>query len=153
MYFTKSKREISLEESNLKLREIKHQVEDLMFLLGDDCENIKIDWKDTDQFFLKEQHKHMLDKLTDFYYLLSYLSLPVIEQGYVKAEGNYYQIKNSSTRLQLGDKCEILYDNPSTDKQNWVLTRILHKDQSYFAEAIGENVSLEGLFVRIRGYS
>ncbi|MFD2658517.1 DUF5348 domain-containing protein [Gracilibacillus thailandensis] len=115
-----------------------------------DCENISFDSNNPDDYFMRNEIRSISDKLDDIHRKLNYLSKPISDQGYIR--------RNSSGRYELpsgdyftsGSACEILYTDDIDNEQYWIYTRIEHNGEDYFATALGRDISINGMMVRVR---
>lgn len=149
-YFTKSTQNISLEETKKEFGKIQRALERLLYIMGDDGENIEYEKEDLDQEFLRTQFCSLTDQLDDIYRRLNYLSKEVIEQGYIRHnESKRYELP-SGTYFTSGSTCEILFNNEKYGEQYWVYTSIEHNGNDYYAKALGKDVSINGMMVRVR---
>jgi len=150
-YFNKSSKPISLQDAHNEFSKMKSAIRNALYVLGDDCDNLRTDREDLDQEFFRTQYRSLVDKADDIYRRLEYLSKPIKEQGYIKHNsGKRYELP-SGTYFTSGDTCEILYNDPRYDEQYWVYTSIEHNGEDYYATSLGKDVSIKGMMVRVRG--
>jgi hypothetical protein len=142
---------ISIEEASKEFQKLKNQIKDLMNKLGDECDNIEFIEGDLDQEFMKGQYRFLLYKLEEVYRRLKYLSYPVTEQGFIKHNHQKRYALPSGTYLTSGSVCEILVNDEEYGEQYWVYTTIEHNGEDYYATALGRDVSINGMMVRVRG--
>ncbi|UAL49830.1 DUF5348 domain-containing protein (plasmid) [Sutcliffiella horikoshii] len=149
-YFNKSSMKITLEEETKEFNILQGGIQKLLYKLGDDAENIESDSNDLDSEFLQSEYRSMFDKLEDVYYRLEYLKKPVIDEGLLtKNIRDRYELP-SGLEFSSGYPCEILYFNPSYNEEYWVYTSIEHNGEDYYATALGRELSINGLRVRVR---
>ncbi|TKC15706.1 DUF5348 domain-containing protein [Robertmurraya kyonggiensis] len=150
MYFNKSSKDISLEDAKYHFLKVKSEIKDLLYELGDDCENLRVNRENLDQEFMKDQYRILTESLEDIYYRLEYLTKPVVEQGYIKHNDAKRYALPSGTYFTSGSTCEILYNDTKYDEQYWLYTSIEHNGSDYYAKALGPDVSINGMMVRVR---
>lgn len=148
-YFNKSSRNISLEDTKKEFNKVKNSIKDLLYVIGDDCENLVIDREDLDQDFMRSQYSSLSDKLDDIYRRLHYLSKPVTEQGFIRHNSAKRYELPSGTYFTSGSSCEVLYTNRDGE-QYWVYTSIEHNGEDYYATSLGKDFSIDGILVRVR---
>jgi hypothetical protein len=147
----RSQTSINLEEATNEFNKMHKSIQTLLYKLGDECDNIRYDRGDLDQDFLRGQYHLLADKLDSIEKRLTYLSKPVVEQGYIRHNDlDRYELP-SGTYFTSGSSCEILITR--YDEQYWVYTSIEHNGSDYYATAVGINTSINGMMVRIRGES
>lgn len=149
-YFSKSNQPINLQEAKQLFDKMQNQIFDLLYKLGDECDNIRIEKENLDQEFIKSQYRILVEKLDDVYRTLTYLSKPVTEQGFIKhnSEGRY--ALPSGDYFTSGSTCEILYNDERCHEQYWIYTSIEHNGEDYYATALGKKISIDGMMVRVR---
>lgn len=141
---------MSVEEALKEFQKLNRQITQLLNLLGYECDNVVYDREDLDEEFLRSQIYYLSNKLGDIKNRVEYLSKPIKEQGFIS--------KNSLGRYELpsgyyftsGSICEILWNDDRNDEQYWLYTTIEHNGTDYYATALGKQVSIDGMMVRIR---
>lgn len=114
-----------------------------------DLSGLHIDFEDSEQLFLTEELREIMEKLSDVHFRLKYLSRPVRETGrlhknrsgrYETASGHYYTSGQGIEALITDGYPEVAY---------WVWTRVEHNGNDYYL--VGhKDVSMDGLTVRVR---
>lgn len=115
----------------------------------DDLSELKIDYADAEQLFLRDELRTIIDKLADVEDKLSYLSWPIVETSrlwkneigkYETAHGHYYS---------CGSRIEALISDDYHESPYWTRTSVEHDGTDYYL--VGHrDVSLNGLTVRVR---
>lgn len=150
-YFRKNNQDISLEDCEVEFEKLNRQIKNLLYKLGDDCDNLRADRDDLDQEFLRDQYRTLANKLESVYSRLEYLAKPIVEQGYIRHnESGRYELPGG-TYFTSGSVCEILYTDKKYDEQSWVYTSIEHNGKDYYATSLGRDTSINGMMVRVRG--
>lgn len=144
----RSETPISLDKATDEFQKIRSSIKNLLYKLGYECENIRYNHDDLDQDFLASQYYYLADKLDDVERRLSYLSKPIIDQGYIRHNQDGRYELPSGEYFTSGSVCEILQTR--NDEQYWVYTSIEHNGDDYYATALGKDVSINGMMVRIR---
>lgn len=150
MYFNKSSMDLSLAEASKEFSKLKSNIRDLLYKMGDDCDNLRVNREDLDQEFMRDQYRILTESLDDIYYRLEYLTKSVVEQGYIKHNDAKRYTLPSGMYFTTGSTLEILYKDTKYDEQYWLYTSIEHKGSDYYAKALGPDVSINGMLVRIR---
>lgn len=149
-YLKKSTQDITLDEAANEFHKVKRSIENLLYKLGDEGDNLRTERDDLDQEYLRSEYVSLLEKLDDVYRRLNYLSKPVTEQGYIKHnELKRYELP-SGAYLTSGSTCEILYNDSKYNEQYWIYTSIEHNGDDYYATALGKDISIKGMMIRIR---
>lgn len=115
----------------------------------DDLSGLKINDEDSEQLFLLDELRKIMDKLADAEDRMSYLSRPIVETSrlhknevgkYETAHGHYYCCGNRIEALVSDDWHEVPY---------WTRTSVEHDGADYYL--VGHrDVILNGLTVRVR---
>ena len=140
---------IRIDEARRKLEKLNEEIESVLKSIGDNCDDIEYDSNDLDDAYLFTQFQYLTKYLVNANSLMDYLSKPIIEQGFLKHNQHKRYELPSGNYLTSGSECEILYTDE--DEQEWLYTIIDHNGEDYYAFALGENVSLNGMMARIRG--
>ena len=139
---------VSVNEVFHKLKKLNYEIKSILDLVGDECDNVPADPSDIEQQFMRDQLCGIVSKLGDIKWEVDYLNKPVSEQGsiYHNSDGRYEL--PSGHYFTSGSICEVMryYDG----EQEWVFTSIEHNGKDYYATALGRDVSIEGMTVRIR---
>jgi Domain of unknown function (DUF5348) len=138
----------TLEEARKEFEKVSSQIDSLLYLLGDDCNNVRYEQNNLDEQFMKSQFYSIADKLEDIKEKIDYLMKPVVEQGFLKLnEGGRYELP-SGHYFTSGSTCELLVTDRDNE-QYWIHTSIEHSSD-YYATVLGEEKSLNGMMARIR---
>jgi len=149
-YFRYSNKEITLQEANQAFQKVRDQIEDLMYKLGDESNNLRSKPEDLDYEFMREQYRSLANKLEDIHRKIEYLSKSVVAQGYIRHnESKRYELPDG-TYFTSGSSCEILFNDTEYGEQYWVKTTIEHNGEDYYATALGRDVNINGMMVRVR---
>lgn len=151
-YLRYSNKEITLEEATKAFQKVNDQIQDLLYRLGDECDNLRSKPEDLDYEFIRQEYRSLSDKLDDIYRRIEYLSKPIVVQGYIRHnESKRYELPDG-TYFTSGSSCEILVDDMEFGEpiQYWVKTTIEHNGEDYYATALGRDVNINGLMVRVR---
>lgn len=140
---------ISLEQAKEEFKKIQIQISSLEQKLGHECENIDYDRDDLDQKFMKTQYYFLADKLNDISGDLKYLSKDIIAQGPISHNSAGRYELPSGDYLTSGSPIEIL-NRDSDGDEYWVLARIEHNGNDYYATTLGRNKNIDGMTVRLR---
>lgn len=115
----------------------------------DDLSELKINYEDAEQLFLRDELRSIMDKLADVEDKLRYLSWPIVETSrlwknevgkYETSHGHYYS---------CGSRIEALVSDDYHEAPYWTRTRVEHDGTDYYL--VGHrDVSLDGLTVRVR---
>lgn len=142
-------KEISLKECENELNKLNQQIKNVISKLGNDGENIRIDRDNLDQEFFYNQYRLILDKLIDISEKIKYLSSPIKEQGILRKNKDGRYALPSGEYFTSGSTIEILYTDEDNE-QYWLLTRIEHNGEDYYATALGRDISINGMMARTR---
>ena len=114
-----------------------------------DLSGLHIDFDDSEQLFLTEELREIMEKLSDVHFRLKYLSRPVRETGrlhknrsgrYETKGGHYYTSGSGIEALIKDDYQEVPY---------WVWTSVEHDGRDYYL--VGhKDIRMDGLTVRVR---
>lgn len=149
--FNKSNKEISLEECSKLLKIVEQSISDVIYRFGDEGDNVRYEQGNLDEEYLRNEYISLMEQLEKIYHRINYLSLPVSEQGFITHnKARRYELP-SGTYFTSGSTCEILYDDKDFGEQYWVYTTIEHNGEDYYAKALGKDVSINGMMVRVRG--
>ena len=150
IYDRRSTTPLTLDEATNEYEKVHKSIKDLLYNLGDDCDNIRYDRDDLDEDFLQGQYYYLADQLKKIERRLSYLLKPVTEQGYIRHNaGKRYELP-SGTYFTTGSDCEMLVNDTRNDEQYWIHTDIGHNGEDYYATKLGKDVSINGMMVRVR---
>lgn len=114
-----------------------------------DLSGVDIDFEDSEQLFLTEELRDILEKLSDVHWKLKYLSCPVKETSHLhkNCDGRYETSKGHY--YTSGQGIEALITDGYPEVSYWVRTRVEHDGKDYYL--VGHSgVSMEGLTVRVR---
>ena len=79
---------------------------------------------------------------------ISYLSKPIVAQGFLMHNDlKRYELPNGKY-LTSGSVCELLVTE--MDGQRWIYTSIEHNGDDYYSTALGKDVSINGMMARVR---
>lgn len=149
-YFRYSSKEITLEEATKAFQKVNDQIQDLIYKLGDECDNLRSKPEDLDHEFMRDQYRSLADKLDDIYRRIEYLSKPIVAQGYIRHnESKRYELPDG-TYFTSGSSCEILFNDKEYGEQYWVKTTIEHNGDDYYSTALGRDVNINEMMVRVR---
>ena len=114
-----------------------------------DLSGLHIDYEDSEQLFLSQELREILEKLSTANHRLKYLSRPVRKTSrlhknrsgrYETADGHYYT---------SGQGIEALVPEGYPEVMCWVWTRVEHDGKDYYL--VGHHdVCMDGLTVRVR---
>lgn len=139
---------ISLKEAQKEINNLRSKINVATNLLGDDVDNIRINYDDPNEIFFRDQYRLVYNKLKDILYFLEYLSKPVLVEDKLAQNIDGRYAFSNGVYLTSGSTCEILYDNDG--EKNWILTTIEYQD-GYYATALGIDFNLDGKIARMRG--
>lgn len=114
-----------------------------------DLSELKIDYWDAEQLFLRDELRSIMDKLAGVENELRYLSWPVVETSrlwknevgkYETAHGHYYSCGSRIEAFVSDDYHESLY---------WVRTSVEYDGTDYYLVGY-KDIPLDGLTVRVR---
>lgn len=141
---------ISVDEALTEFNKLNYEIKRVLNKLGDDCDNVHYEPDNLDEDFLRNQMRLYADKLDDVKRGITYLSKPVVDQGYIKHNSAGRYELPSGEYFTSGSVCEILYNDERYNEQYWVYTSIEHNGNDYYATALGRDTSINGMMVRIR---
>lgn len=115
----------------------------------DDLSGLEIDYEDSEQLFLLDELRGIMEKLADAEDAIRYLSQPVLETGrlWKNASGRYET--ESGHYYCCGSSIEALISDDHYDVPYWVLTSVEHDGVDYYLVGHRET-SMAGLVVRVR---
>lgn len=114
-----------------------------------DLSDLNIDYEDSEQLFLIEELRKIMEKLDVVNWGLKYLSRPIKETSRLhKNRSGRYETSGGHSYTS-GNGIEALVPDDYSDVNRWVRTRVEHDGKDYYL--VGHHdVSMEGLTVRIR---
>ncbi|PEB42261.1 hypothetical protein [Bacillus pseudomycoides] len=145
---TRSNKKISLQEITKNFVRVGKGIKRVLSKTGYDCDNIQYDFSKTNERTLFVEYRSIATELENIHMLLDYLLHPVVEEECVSKDRNGRYVMPSGTELINGNKCEVLCEVHG--KEEWIYTVIEKGEESYYASALGEGTSIEGLKVRLR---
>ena len=127
---------------------LKGQLHDLLYRLGDDGGNIATS-RELDERFLIGQYRGLTEQLDDIHRKLEYLSKDVISEGPIfHNSAGRYELLNGDY-FTSGSTIEILVKDED-ERTYWILTTIEHNGDDYYAVALGQETSINGMTARVR---
>lgn len=125
----------------------------------DDLSNLEIDYADSDQLFLLDELRNILDDLDKINESISYLKAPIWKKGvlYKKSNGRYaledYELTSGCSIEYLAmDDQHSKFNNEIREYENipyWRTGRIEYQNGDYYI--VGANLdTLDGVHVRLR---
>lgn len=142
---------LSLVDVKDDLYKLHTKIQDLLYKVGHDFDNVQYDEKDLDEDFFYRELYQVADKLYGVEKVLTYLSKPVSEQGIIRQNRDGRYELPSGTFLTSGSMCEILTPEPfDKEKHYWILTQIQHTGYGYYSTKLGRDTSINGMMVRVR---
>lgn len=131
-----------------KIQKLNNELESILKSVGDYCDNVDYNHADPEESFFHDQLVFLTSRLEEVQNRLDYLNKPVVAQGFLKHNDHKRYSLPTGDYLTSGSVCELLVTDE--DGQRWVYTRIEHNGTDYYAGALGKDVSLNGMIVRIR---
>lgn len=134
-------------------QKLKWNIESLLklsaFERNGDLSGLNIDYEDSEQLFLTEELREIMEKLSDVSWRLKYLSRPVKEISCLhKNQSGRYETSNGHYYTS-GQGIEALVPEGYSEVNCWVWTRVEHDGKDYYL--VGhKDVCMDGLTVRIR---
>lgn len=115
----------------------------------DDLSGLEIDYDDSEQLFLLDELRGIMEKMADVEYAIRYLSQPVLETGRLRKNASGRYETKSGHYYCCGSPIEALISDDHYDVPYWVLTSVEHDGVDYYLVGHRET-SMSGLVVRIR---
>lgn len=140
--------DISINEAMKQLKKLDSELKSVLRNFGEYCDNVTFDSNDSDENFMHDQFYIIVDKLDAVHKNIAYLSKPVTDQGFIKHNSLKRYELPSGHYFQSGSVCEILVSSRGTQK--WIYTSIEHNGEDYYATALGQDTSINGMMVRAR---
>lgn len=115
----------------------------------DDLSGLSVNTQDSEQLFLWDQLRYIMEKLADAEDAIRYLELPVDEISHLyKNDSGCYETSQGNV-YRCGSPIEALVQDEFHDVPYWTRTRVEHDGADYYL--VGhQDVSLNGLVVRTR---
>lgn len=115
----------------------------------EDLSGLSINTQDSEQLFLWDQLRYIMDKLADAEDAIRYLELPVDEISHLhkNSSGQYETAEGSVYRC--GSPIEALVSNDRHDAPYWTRTRVEHDGEDYYLVGC-RDMSMNGLVIRTR---
>lgn len=115
----------------------------------DDLSGLEIDYEDSEQLFLLDELRGVMEKLADVYYIIRCVSQPVLETGHLHKNASGRYETESGHYYCCGSPIEALIQDDRYETAYWVRTSVEHDGQDYYL--VGHRqVTMDGLMVRIR---
>ena len=115
----------------------------------DDLSGLEINYEDSEQLFLLDELRGVMEKLADVDYILRCMSQPVVETGRLRKNASGRYETESGHYYCCGSPIEALVQDDRYEAAYWVRTSVEHDGEDYFL--VGHRqVPLNGLMVRIR---
>ncbi|MGA4519246.1 DUF5348 domain-containing protein [Solibacillus silvestris] len=140
-------RPITSKEAWRHIELLSYEIQDVLKVCGDEADNV-VRSNDLDETFLRDQVVNILNSLENIKKKVDYVNKPVIEQGFVKRNGQGRYELNSGRYFTSGSPIEVLVGQG--DGQYWLNSRVEHGDD-YYVIGLGKKTPLEGMMVRVRG--
>ena len=123
---------------------------DLRFIEAEDLSFLDIDKTDSEQLFLTDELRSILDSLEKAYRSISYLSRPIKSSSVLyKNNRGRYEARDGSREYTSGSGIEALVYDDYNECNKWVSTRVEHDGQDYYLVGY-KNVGMDGLKTRVR---
>lgn len=115
----------------------------------DDLSGLEIDYEDSEQLFLLDELRGIMEKLADVEDCICYMSQPVQETDRLRKNASGRYETHSGFYYCCGSSIEALVTDDRYDVPYWVRTSVEHDGTDYYLVGHRE-VCMEGLTVRIR---
>lgn len=138
-----------------KSYEILKKINDQIDYLKDDnvfsdslADDFEFDDDNKEELLKYDEILKMLDSLDEFRNRYKYVSKAVQKQGRL--------VKNETGRYCLDTDCDIYYTSSSLiefyneEEEKWVISRVEHGKADYYIIALGDNVRMDNIKVRVR---
>lgn len=132
-----------------KLQRVDSEIESILKTVGGEyCDEVEYDYENPEERFLYNELYFIVDNLEKVREKISYLSKPIVAQGFLAHNDlKRYELPNGKY-LASGSVCELLVTE--MDGQRWVYTLIEHNGDDYYSTALGKDVSINGMMARVR---
>lgn len=150
MNIQRSSLPMDLQQANEEFAKVKYSLENLLVKLGYDCENLKLDSRNEDESFLRDEYANIAEALEQVHNQIHYLTLAVTDAGHIHLNSAGRYELPSGNYLTSGDVCEILIVDKTTGEHSWLKTRIEYNGADYYSVDLGEDIPLSGRVIRIR---
>jgi len=115
----------------------------------DDLSGLEIDYEDSEQLFLLDELRGIMEKLADVEDCIRYMSQPVLETDRLRKNASGRYETRSGFYYCCSSPIEALVTDDRYDVPYWVRTSVEHDGTDYYLVGHHE-VRMEGLTVRIR---
>ena len=110
-------------------------------------EELEHDRNKPEDVYKKDMALALLAELEDIQSLLKWMNLPVAADGKLQKNGlDRYEISDTGIELTSGDRVDV-YDS---EREEWVHSAIEHNTSDYYIKALGRDIRIDGVHVRIK---
>lgn len=115
--------------------------------VGYDAENVDAPGNANERQ-LYDTARHIVDKLYDVKWELSYLKREILWEGTLTKQSNgRYNCGTDGSELTSGSSVEVYIQEDDT----WELTAVEHNGNDYYIKTLGVNTPINGVRARVRG--
>lgn len=109
------------------------------------------DLEDVEERYKNKLAMEIMDKLGDIEDLLDSATKPIKAEGkLVKRSDGRYEIQGTDEYFSSGKPLEVYRYDEFDERYEWVKSRVEHSNGDYYIVALGKDVEIEGLKVRVR---
>lgn len=141
---------IELKEAFKILNDLGYRIEMKVRLFDYEAENVQYNHQDANDCFLHDQLKGIIEKLNDVQHDIAYLQRPICAQGIITHNDDGRYELPTGDYFTSGSTCEILTYDDLQERNEWVFTSIEHNGNDYYATALGKDISIDGMMLRVR---
>lgn len=102
---------------------------------------------DANERQLHRMARHIVDRLYDVSWQLTYLEKDILWEGSIAKQPNgRYRCGSDGVELTSGNPVEVYIE----DDETWELSTVEHNGTDYYIKVLGSNAPIDGVCVRVR---